>query len=296
MIRRWVAGLAALGLAVAGVTLVAPLASAATATCSVVDTNSDQNFVDLQTAVNAAAASDELVVSGTCTGTTRISEDVTLAGHGASPTLNGALRIGPDTSVTVDNLIITNGHGGDYAADVIGSLFGPPEVAMANSRLTLNHSSLTGNSGAFEGGGILLWPGTTLILNGRSTVTGNTGGFGGGIYNWGTVILNDGSGVTGNTSGDYGGGGIYNHGGTVTLNDGSTVSNNSAYDGGGGIFSADGGTVTMNGGSKVIGNTAVHGPGGGIYNISGTMVGVVCGRNVRNNTPNNITDTNTNVC
>jgi hypothetical protein len=253
-------------MALAGVAAVAAAASAAPSTsCSVMDTNTRQSYTDLQTAVNAAAEGNELVVRGTCTSRTTIDKNLTITGRGPSPTLHGnqqgsALSIsrtptGENVSVTLDGLSIMNG---------------------ANSL----------------GGGISNLRGTVTLVN--STVTGNIGG---GIYDdGGTVILDNGN-VTRNTApgSNSTGGGIYNAGGvsgcpecgTLILNRSSTVSDNESGGPGGGIFN-DLGTVTMNGGGKIIGNAA-GGHGGGVFNISGSRVaGAVAGRNVRNNTPDEI--------
>src|SRR5271166_1040530 len=151
--------------------------------------------------------------------------------------------------------------------------------------LTLNHSTVTGNTSAggmmSAGGGIAsgtngTGPVGTTTLN-FSQVNGNTtSGSAGGILNHaGTLNLNA-SQVNGNTAAGGGGGiasgtGMGGIGGSVlTLNfsqvNGNT-SNGGPADGAGGI--ANGGTATINA-SAVNGNTAPGAPGGGILN-HGTM-------------------------
>jgi len=100
----------------------------------------------------------------------------------------------------------------------------------------------------------------TLTLN-NSTVSGNSiSGNGGGIYNGGTLTLIN-STVSGNTS-YFSGGGIYNEAtGTLTLNN-STVSGNLADTGGG--ISNDGGTLRLI--NNTISDNIARGPGGGILN------------------------------
>ncbi|MDR2986157.1 MAG: hypothetical protein LBV34_15080, partial [Nocardiopsaceae bacterium] len=96
--------------------------------------------------------------------------------------------------------------------------------------------------------------------------------------------------ISNNTAVD--GGGIFNGAhDAVTMNGGSKVTGNKAEGSahlegrGGGIFNS--GAVTMNRGTKVTGNDAAD-LGGGIYNNEGTLPGAAAGRNVRNNTPDNI--------
>ena len=123
--------------------------------------------------------------------------------------------------------------------------------------MTLN-DTLVGNNAS--GGGI--YNGGTLTLN-NSSVSGNTGHLVGGIDNYGTVTLNN-SAVS-NNSVTVSGGGIYNYG-TVILNN-SSVSGNSAPQSGGGIFNTGLGTLNVNN-STITGNSAST--GGGIYNDAGT--------------------------
>jgi hypothetical protein len=152
-----------------------------------------------------------------------------------------------------------------------------------SGNLTLQGLTITGGKTPGPGGGIFNLEGR-LTLN-HSTVTGNAsaGGMmsaGGGIASGtlgtgpaGTTTLNF-SQVNGNTTGGGGGGGILNHGGTLILNF-SQVNGNTSAGGGGGIASGTGGmggnsssflTVKF---SQVNGNTSNGGPmagAGGIAN------------------------------
>jgi Domain of unknown function (DUF4347) len=237
------------------------------------------------------------------TGQLTISSDITIKGTGASKLSisgNNASRvfeIANDSNVTISGLFITQGRAIAYSAREGGG-------GIKNSgTLTLNNSTVSGNTTTpyGDGGGILNL--STLTLN-NSTISGNTAssiGDGGGIKNFGTSTLNN-STVSGNT-GDFGGGignssgtltlnnstvsgntakygsGIYNFSGTLTLNK-STLTGNTATRGGGGIFNS-GGTLALKN-SILSGNTATS-SGGGIYNDRGTF-GLISGTTIKGNT------------
>lgn len=124
----------------------APAASAKTSRCLVVDTDADTSYASLQDAVDAAAAGDTLFVKGTCAGTTEISKKLTISGHSAGGTKTGTLVgdapqfqggvlvIDSGVSVTLNTMIITNGH-----AVAGGAIFN-------EGTLTLNSSTVRGNS------------------------------------------------------------------------------------------------------------------------------------------------------
>jgi hypothetical protein len=276
--RAWVvAGAAVIVLGpVAGMAAAAPAASAAPITCLVLGSGF-RPFTSVQTAVSAAHAGGILLVFGTCSGSTAITENLAVIGApGATLTAGGrgpVLRIGSGARVTLSTLIITNGL----------AFFGG---GIANSgTVTLNGSTVTGNTASSEGGGI--FNDGTMTLN-RSTVTGNSalaGSQGGaGIYNdFGTMTLND-STVTQNTGVFARGGGIENDGGTITLND-SRITGNTASTGGG-IFNLALGTVALKYGSRITGNTASSSGGGGIFNADGAVTGATAA-NITGNAPDN---------
>ena len=164
-------------------------------------------------------------------------------------TLNGS---------TVSNNTATNGSGGilncgdEPAFQAYGLCTGAP------GRLILNGSSVSNNvGGSGNGGGIDNDPQAVLTLN-LSSVSGNStssSGNGGGIENDGTATLNVSS-VSGNTTGSGGaGGGIENHG-TATLNF-SSVSGNVAGAGGG---INNNGTATISA-SLLSNNSSIGGSG-----------------------------------
>jgi predicted outer membrane repeat protein len=94
---------------------------------------------------------------------------------------------------------------------------------------------VSGNTSAYEGGGISI-TGALTVTN--STVSGNSvrNGNGGGIYLAGTLTVTN-STVSGNTAG-HSGGGVYGYGGTLTLTN-STVSGNSAEFRAGAVYNRD---------------------------------------------------------
>ena len=138
----------------------------------------------------------------------------------------------------------------------------------SNGTLTLNNSTVSGNSSAEDGGGIYTSSGAVTLNS--STLSGNSSADdGGGIYTKsGAVTLNS-STVSGNsTTRNYSdGGGIRSYSGAVTLNS-STVSGNSSDDHGGGIHAIYG-SVTLTD-STVNGNSSGK-HGGGIYAYSVTV-------------------------
>ena len=133
----------------------------------------------------------------------------------------------------------------------------------------MTNSTIAGNTAYGDGGGVYN-SGTLTLLN--STITGNTGGFegDGGVANGGPLtVLN--STISGNTAlgfcrYDYGysycyggrGGGVANYSSLTVLN--STISDNSAIFSGGGVYNGlSDGTLTL-ARTLVTGNTAPTGP------------------------------------
>ncbi|MEW6210363.1 MAG: choice-of-anchor Q domain-containing protein, partial [Acidobacteriota bacterium] len=125
--------------------------------------------------------------------------------------------------------------------------------------LTIQNSTLSGNSAGFDGGGIFNL-GTLTIQN--STLSGNSADDSGGIFNSGTVTIQN-STLSGNTADDSGGG-IFNVGAVTIQN--STLSNNSALDGGG-ISNFN--LVTIK--NSIVANSTSGGDcaGSGTFNTSG---------------------------
>ena len=178
-------------------------------------------------AIGKASSGDTIyVATGTYTGSgdqvVLLDKDTALSGgwdeafttQSGTSTLDGedarrCMTVNGGVAAVVECFTIQNGSGGNGAG------------IRNEGNLSLDDSTVSGNSAAVNGGGI--FNGGTLTLN-RSTVTGNTADFGGGVFNDGTSALNN-STVSGNMAGSYGGG-IQNQG-TLALNS-STIRGNAA--------------------------------------------------------------------
>jgi hypothetical protein len=126
---------------------------------------------------------------------------------------------------------------------------------------TVVDSSLIGNGGGFNFGGIGNFGDLTVI---RSTLAGNEGRNGGGIATDGNAFIFA-STLTGNVAGQ--GGGVSSFGSTTLLS--TTMSGNSATHGGGGLY-VGGGSLFMRKGT-INGNSAPSGEfGGGMLVTAGT--------------------------
>jgi len=277
--RRWITALIMAGMAGAGVVAAAPAAVAASPSCLVLDTNSNQSYPDLSGAVAAAAAGDTLLVKGTCPGGATITTSLTITGNAGAKTAtldDPHLLIVRGITVTMNNLVLNGGSG--------------PAVNNEGT-VTLNGVSVTNSTVGIGVGGPVFNEFGTMTLN-NSMVSGNANftDDGGGIYSSGGRLTLNRSTVTGNTDGAHFGGGIgIDEDGTATLNNSSVTNNTGPF--GGGIGIEPGASVTLNH-STVTGNTATKGEGGGIYNHCGTLNGAVSGTgpggNVYNNTPDDI--------
>lgn len=254
---------------------VSAVSAAGRPSCLVTNTRAGLGSQSLQEAINAAAAGDTLVVSGTCVGTSTVDRSLTLRGVGTA-TLDGD-GAGPVVWVTggllvaIGHLTITNG----------GETYLGGGLRNDGSALTLANVTIAGND-AFNGGGVGNAGGTMIVTN--SNVVDNTSeSSGGGIYNSGTLFLSN-SHVQRNTS--NAGGGILSVGDlylgatvaylTITR---STVSDNVAEVMGGGISNGASDaavSVLMLDNSPVSDNTAgTYGGGidnGGIGTITDSVI------------------------
>ena len=233
---------------------------------------------NLQTIIDGAYTGDTIVITGTCVGNFSIpgggsASSLTLVGKGTPMAiLDGnhsgtVLHVDPSETVTIKNLLITNGQGSGNVSDLSNTGGG---IHNEGGTVNLRNTMVSGNNAATLGGGIANDHGT-LNLSGAH-VNQNTASFGGiGIYNnYGTVNLNRDTQVNLNSGGNSAGG-IYNYRGSVHLGNNVQVNDNSVAFYGGGIFSAGGSldiaTVTMSGNAQVVGNTAGQ-DGGGIFSVS----------------------------
>jgi hypothetical protein len=166
---------------------------------------------DLRYCITNAADGDEITfgVTGTINLTRALpslTHSISIEGPGADiMTVRGATGgsgsvffVASSRMVSISDLTISNGH-----ADIGGGI-------SNSGTLTVNNSTVSGNTATFDGGGIS--NSGTLTVN-NSTVSGNTGGFdGGGIENDGTLTVNN-STISQNTTIQRSsfGGGIYNN-------------------------------------------------------------------------------------
>ncbi len=251
-----------------------------------------------------------------------VDSDVTIAGLGSdqlaierdlTATNFRIFVIRPGNVVTISGVTVRNGV----------DSFGGAGIYNLLSTLTLNGVTVSGNSTGNLGGGIVndgtgINNSATLTIN-DSTVTGNSGGFGGGVFNYGeffgtaTVTIRnstiagntafaEGGGVRnsaqrngnanveivdtsigGNTAGNVGGG-VYNiafeSGGepgiaVMTLTN-TTVSDNLAS-GGGGISNGVLGTLMLE--STTLSSNSAGIVGGGILNLGNTAISNATGSN-----------------
>lgn len=248
--------------------------------CKVKDIESGVTKTSLQAAVRAAKGGDHLTVRGVCHGTTLIAKNLSIAGirpaGAAKPALDGdaagtVVTIAFGNKVSIRKLLITDGAGSTGAGGVDN-----------RGKLTLTGVAVRYNADT----GILSQPGTTLILNGASSVDHNTAmANGGGINSAGTVILNDSSSVHHNTA-SLGGGFINGSLSTFTLNDSSSVHDNTAGDGAG---AWNEGTITIGPSASIHHNTATT-SGGGVIEYCGTLSGSYCGTLIHDNSPDDCKD------
>lgn len=190
--------------------------------------------------------------------------ELTISGEGhildGDNTYSG-LTIAADTDVTINELTIQNHTG-----------------ASGSSRGAARASDFVRDGGGLYNQG-------NLTVN-DSTLNGNSAEFGGGIYNTGTLTLHE-STLSGNSA-TQDGGGIYNRSGTLT-SDNSTLSNNAATQDGGGLYNHSDGTLTLN--NTIIANSSTGGDchghvSSGVNNLIESTNEAAC--NLTDGTNNNI--------
>lgn len=180
---------------------------------------------------------------------------VSISGNNAAR----AFEIAGGTTVTMNRLTITRGN-----ATLGGGI-------RNSGTLLLNQSSLLNNSSSGRGGAVYNLPAGILTVN-NSTVAGNTAtDIGGGLVNEGSLTLVN-STLAGNTTAAAGGGGgIFNFGVPLSLSH-CTLSGNSATGPGGGLRT-QGGTVSITN-NIIAGNTSQsQGPDIGSFNGTTFVIG-----------------------
>ncbi len=278
--RTWRVGAAA-GLVAGALVAVATPAAANQFT---VNTVADSGAGSLRQAVldaNANAGPDEITFDPSIDTQTimltsdelSVTEALTVTGNGATNTIidgNASSRIfkisGADVTIsgaTLQNALASTGAGGaidsdgavtleattltgNSAANVGGGLFAAAATIRNGSVVRANHASASGGGGVSVNGDATVSDST---IGGSSVPDGNTaGGNGGGILAGGTATITN-SIVRHNSTTDLAGGGVDAQGAVVT---GSTVSDNTAGIAGGGIHTV---TTTSVSSSTVSSNT-----------------------------------------
>ncbi|MEH2327038.1 MAG: hypothetical protein V7K32_26450 [Nostoc sp.] len=218
-----------------------------------------------------------------------ITDDLTI--QGTNPSLltikddsaDRVFDIGSGVTSAINGLTITNSYKNAGGGGAISN----------EGVLTLNYSTITGNTAVY-GGGI---DNTGSLTVNYSTIAGNTAsnGAGGGIYNYGSLTVNH-STITNNTANTDGrgssisgsGGGIYNDRSSLTVNY-STITENTASNGGGiNSFTLDSTTtaITTVNHSIINGNTAVDGGGISIDLADGIQTLSVSNSSISDNSAN----------
>ena len=214
------------------------------------------------------------------TGDLDITTRIVLDGRGArvdAQRLDRVLDVLPGASLTLRDVTVSGGAAQGTGLPASGG------GARNAGTLTVDRSTITGNTAVRAGGGIEATPGSSTTVS-RSTLSENSTGAGpgngGGLHLTGAGAVHvERSTVSGNTAASEGGG-LWNSGaGTMTV-DRTTVSGNTASGaeatmGGGGLFQEAGptGTLTVTR-SEVSHNLAdgAAGSGGGILNDQATLV------------------------
>jgi hypothetical protein len=231
-------------------------------------TNGDTNSLD--TLLGLSGNGDTINFSVNCTEATTpiippgeliINPSITIDGAGHTIAVDGGaanriFRIASTATVTLGNLTITNGLSGDGGG------------ILNFGTLTINNSTITGNTANGSGGGVRS-DGTLTMTN--STVSNNSAnastGTGGAIVATGGGATFSNVTISGNTASRGGGVGIVLNTVVVSATN-STISGNSSAGNGGGIFTG-GGTVTLTN-TIVAGNTDTT-PGHPPDDINGTV-------------------------
>lgn len=196
-----------------------------------------------------------------------INDDLTIQGTGPTPPivdgndLDRIFQVGSLVRVTIDNVVIQNGHAGDM---------GKGGGIRNAGRLILSNSVITGNvSIGFEGqGGGLYNTGILTITNSllsHNTTTGQHG-FGGGLYNGGTLYLNGNTFNRNRTSGWNAHGGAVYAGGPTTAAGNTFSYNQNSSGNGSGIYHFSGSPLVIRD-SLFLRNQA-SGFGGGLFTFN----------------------------
>lgn len=182
----------------------------------------------------------------------------------------GAVQIA-SSSVTITNCTVSN------SSNLYGLGGGIATTTSGFSAITISDSTITGNTAAYDGGGMYLIAPNSSVR--RCAITGNSGRFGGGIYNEptsaGPLEISH-SVISGNSAGM--GGGIAAYGflvGQVLISN-CLIHDNQGADTGGGVWIYGSNTVIQN--STVVSNRLTNPLGyaqGSAFNFAQAQVTVV---------------------
>ena len=238
----------------------------------------------IQNAINTAKIGDSIeVAQGTYKENLQIGKNIKIKGSNQKHTIidgqqkTTGISINNGCNVTLTGFTIQKGKI-EGSEGYGGGISNEGTLSLIDSTITNNNAQY---GGGIDNGGIV-----TLV---NSTITNNTAdyGTGGGIDNKGGMVTLVNSKIINNTA--YYGGGISNFGrdrGLVTSIN-STIANNYVYNDGGGIYNV--GTITLQN-TKITYNNA-RGKGGGIF--SNGKLNYDLTSQIKNNTPNDISPTNT---
>jgi hypothetical protein len=240
---------------------------------------SDCTFEDNRATLGAGIASGGgklTVVASTIGGTTSGEGNIAASGEG------GGLY-SSSGSVSLSNCTIANNSAGNGGGIVVyrGALtltnsmvldnasteYGEGGGISVDGKLTVNGSTLSGNTAA-EGGGIVLDDGTVNLMD--TEILDNEATYGGGVFvvagASGTLSI-AGSTLSGNSGSEDGGGiAIFESGSTVTVTD-STLTANSAFDGAGIANFGQLAVANSTFGGTTSGEGNIASSGGGIQNF-----------------------------
>ena len=158
--------------------------------------------------------------------------------------------------VLIDGLTLANGYANGFNGGGIGigGAGAGPDVTISNS--VVSGSDSLGSYG--DGGAIAVYVGTLTVQS--STLTGNSAaGSGGAIFSYGSDLTIENSTIADNHALNFGGGGVYSGDDSMTIRN-STIYDNTAVNYHGGGVEAFGTNATIES-STISGNTANYGAG-----------------------------------
>lgn len=214
---------------------------------------SDCDYTDLQAAVDAASAGDELRLRAQTFPVAFVSIQKSLS-------IRGGYSACGDSSPGLGLNSTLEGNGLDGVVAVSGG---------AGVIVELQRLSITGGGSTLFGGGVSVSSGSTLRLS-TVTVEGNSAEFGGGIFIGPDSVLEHGGPLTvQNNTADFGGGIFANDRAVLDFTTGGfnaiDIGSNNAVNDGGGVYVADDGQLLTDSGRPFSVDMNQAGFGGGIF-------------------------------